>query len=229
MISSNVFRFLAVAGSLGLGALASPAQAAVFQASTPVSLLESFPGYYATAPFSLPQYSGPGRIVRVNIAFSGSASGGDYYDYFPTEGITVESYSRTWSFALVGPPNPNGPPFGDVDVTAEYQGGSIPPCLGLPGCGLFTAVAGPVAFSGSVDVSDFSDYAGSGSSAFLLVAGGLGDVAEVSATVTETMTVVPEPSTWAMMFIGLAIVGFAARSRHLAKASRHVRLTNEAV
>jgi hypothetical protein len=217
MISSNVFRSLAVAGSLGFGALAAPAQAAVFQASTTVSLSEVFPAYYATAPFSLPQYSGPGTIVRVNIAFSGSASGADYYDYLPTEGITVESYSRTWSFGLVGPPNPNGPPFGDVDVTAEYQGGSIPPCLGLPGCGLFTAVAGPAAFSGSVDVSDFSDYAGSGSNAFLLVAGGLGDLADVSATVTETITAVPEPSTWAMAFIGFAIVGFAAHSRSFAR------------
>ena len=97
MISSNIFRFLAVAGSLGLGVLPAPAQAAVFQASTTVSLLQSFPALLATAPFSLPQYSGPGTIVGVNIELSGSASGADFYDYFPDEGITVKSYSRTWS------------------------------------------------------------------------------------------------------------------------------------
>jgi hypothetical protein len=37
------------------------------------------------------------------------------------------------------------------------------------------APAGPAAFSGSVDVSDFSDYAGGESNAFLLVASNFGD------------------------------------------------------
>ena len=134
MISSNVFRFLAVAGALCLGTLPAPAQAAVFQASTTVSLATFSLSWLP--PSSLPQYSGPGTIVGVNIELSGSASGGDLYDYFPAEGITVESYSRTWSLMVVGPPNPfTGPPFLDVDVTAEYQGGSIPPCPGEPICG----------------------------------------------------------------------------------------------
>ena len=227
MISSNVFRFLAVAGALGLGTLPAPAQAAVFQASTTVSLSEPYPApYSATFLLSLPQYSGPGRIIGVNIEFSGSAAAADVYDYMPTEGITVASSSRTWSFGLVGPPNIyTGSPFLDVGVTAEYQGGSIPPCPGGPICGFpsFLIVpAGPVAFLGSVDVSNFSDYAGSGSNAFLFVASNLGDSIEGSATVTETITAVPEPSTWAMAFIGFAIVGFAAHRRRLARASRRV-------
>ncbi len=223
MISSNVFRFLAVAGALCLGTLPAPAQAAVFQASTTVSLFEPFQApYSATFLLSLPQYSGPGRIVGVNIEFTGSASAADIYDYMPAEGITVASYSRTWSFGLVGPPNIyTGSPFLDVDVTAEYQGGSIPPCPGGGGtCGFpqfLIAAAGPAAFSGSVDVADFSDYAGSGSNAFLFVASNLGDTIEGSATVTETITAVPEPSTWAMAFIGFAIVGFAAHRGRLAR------------
>ena len=227
MISSNIFRFLAVAGSLGLGTLPAPAQAAVFQASTTVSLA---PQPFAATPFSLPQYSGPGTIVGVNIELSGSASGGDLYDYFPAEGITVKSYSRTWSLMVVGPPNPNGPALLDVDVTAEYQGGSIPPCPGEPICPpFFFAPAGPAAFSGSVDVSDFSDFTGSGSNDFLLVLA-VGDPVvnaineiEGSVSVTETIhAAVPEPSTWAMAFIGFAIVGFAAHCRRLARASRRV-------
>ena len=65
MFSSSVARSLAVAGSFGLWALAAPAEAAVFQAST-ILPWEGFGGF-VFFPLSLPQYSGPGTIVGVNI------------------------------------------------------------------------------------------------------------------------------------------------------------------
>lgn len=183
-------------------------------------------GPFVLLPFSLPQYSGPGTIVGVNIALSGSQSAGDRYPYSTEFGITVEDYSRTWDFGLLGPPNPSGGLFLDVPVTAEYMGGSVPPCEPLPECGgsleYFVAGTGPTAFSESVDVSDFSDFAGSGSNAFQFLASvgstGLAGAFGGSATVTETILAVPEPSTWAMVLIGFAVVGVAARGRPLGEA-----------
>jgi len=236
MIASNIFRFLAVAGGLGLGALAAPAEAAVFQASTTIPF-RGFDGF-VIIPFSLPQYSGPGRIVGVNIALSGSASASDFYPYQRDFGITVADYSSTWGFDLIGPPNGISAPFLDVSVTAQYEGGSVPPCTPLPECGggpeYFVAGSGPNAFSGSVDVSDFSDFAGSGSNAFEFITHVSGaNVASAfygSATVTETiLAAVPEPSTWTMALIGFAIVGFAAHSRRFARPPTAPRPTNEAV
>ena len=156
---------------------------------------------------------------------SGSALASDFYPYTTDFGITVEDYSRTWDFALFGAPNPSGGSFLDVPVTAEYVGGSVPPCEPLPLCGgsleYLVAGAGPTAFSGSVDVSDFSDFAGSGSNTFQFLAAagptGLAGVFNGSATVTETITAVPEPSTCTMALIGFAIVGFAAHGRRLAR------------
>jgi hypothetical protein len=166
----------------------------------------------------------------VNIAVSGSNSATDFWFYKSEFGITVEDYSRTWQIALSGPPNPSGGSFLEVDVPAEYVGGSVPPCEPLPECGggffEFRAISGPAAFSGSVDVSDFSDFAGSGSNAFVLTvdrnpAPQPGDAVDFStldgsATVTETITAVPERSTWTMVLIGFSIVGFAAHGRRLA-------------
>ena len=167
----------------------------------------------------------------MNIAVSGSNSATDFWFYKSEFGITVEDYSRTWQIALSGPPNPSGGSFLEVDVPAEYVGGSVPPCEPLPECGggffEFPAISGPAAFSGSVDVSDFSDFAGSGSNAFVLTVdrnpapqpGGAVDFSTLdgSATVTETILAVPEPSTWTMVLIGFSIVGFAAHGRRLAR------------
>jgi PEP-CTERM motif-containing protein len=237
MISSNVFRSLAVAGALGVGALAAPAEAAVFQASATVSWVGFSP--FVFNDFSLPKYSGSGTIVGVNIGLSGSAVAADRYPYLTDSGITVDPYSGTWDFNLLGPPSPRTPgsiaSFLEVRVTAEYAGGSIPPCEPLPECGgpeYFYAFTDSTAFSGSVDVSDFSDFAGGGSNAFQLVAvvdTGLAGNFNGSATVTETILAVPEPSTWAMVLIGFAIVGFAAQSRRLARPLAARRFANEAV
>ncbi len=92
----------------------------------------------------------------------------------------------------------------------------------------FPAIAGPTAFSGSVDVSDFSDFAGNGSNVFTLVVSATrtlpldpdSSTSDGSATVTETILAVPEAPTWVMALIGFAIVGVAARSRRLARPSR---------
>lgn len=232
MISSNATRSLAAAGALGLAALSAPAEASVFQASTTIPI--AFDGPDIETPFSLPQYSGAGTIVGVNIALSGSAIGTDYYPYPADAGITVPPYSSTWFFDLAGPPDPSVS-FLNVLKTAEYPGGSVPGCADTdPAC------AGPesedfyvssdlTAFSGAADVSDFADYAGSGSNAFILAVGGYRHGLAGSATVTETiLTAVPEPSTWAMMVIGFAFVGFVARGRRVAKPLATRRSTSEA-
>ena len=75
-----------------------------------------------------------------------------------------------------------------------------------------------MSFSGSANLTDFSDFAGSGSNTFQIEETGFNDTLDGSATITETiLTSVPEPSTWAMALIGFAIVGFAAHSRRLAR------------
>jgi hypothetical protein len=69
-----------------------------------------------------------------------------------------------------------------------------------------------VSLLGSVNLTDFSDFAGSGSNDFFVTP--FGPVAtetfDASGTVTETIfTSVPEPSTWAMMLIGFSGLGYA--------------------
>jgi hypothetical protein len=227
MISSKVFQLLVGVG-LGLGALTAPAPAAVFQASTTVSLLD-YDGGLGSVDFSLPRYSGPGTIIGANIKFSGSAEGTDYYPYMLADGITVPSYSSTWEFfVLFFPPvttSPVNTSFLGVSATAKYVGGSVPPCTN---CGLgltddFYTSTSPTSFSGSANLTDFSDFAGSGSNTFQIEETGFQDNLAGSATITETiLTSVPEPSTWAMALIGFAIVGFAAHRRRLARPPRRV-------
>jgi hypothetical protein len=221
MNSSKVFRLLTLVG-LGFGALEAPTQAAVYQASSTVS----FVGYYgaAEADFLLPQYSGPGTIVGVNLQLSGSATGTDDYMYFLSDGITIAPYSATWAF----------PVFESVPdtsilvvlVKAEYAGGSVPPCTD-PLCGtigdFFTSTR-LTSFSGSANLTDLSTFAGSGSNFFeTLETGGFDTSLIGSVTLTETiLTTAPEPPTWVTALIGFAIVGFAARSRRLANRAQRV-------
>lgn len=220
MISSKVLQLLAGVG-LGLGALTAPAPAAVFQASTTVSLFNT--GGFGSIDFSLPLYSGPGTIIGANIKFSGSAEGSDSYPYDTQFGITVPSYSSTWEvFVLFFPPATTS--FLTVSATAEYVGGSVPPCTDCIGLiDNFFASTSPTSFSGSANLTDFSDFAGSGSNTFQIEETGFNDTLDGSATITETiLTSVPEPSTWAMALIGFAIVGFAAHSRRLARPPRRL-------
>jgi hypothetical protein len=72
---------------------------------------------------------------------------------------------------------------------------------------------------GSVSLTDFSDFAGSGSNDFdFIVAPGFSTESIVaSVTATETIfTSVPEPSTWGMMLAGFAALGWLARMRRMA-------------
>jgi hypothetical protein len=223
MISSKVFRLLILAG-LGFGALEAPTQAAVYQASSTVSLL----GYYGEveADFSLPQYSGPGTIIGVNLQLSGSATGTDDYMYSLSDGITIAPYSATWSFPVLLESD-LGTSLLDVFVNTEYLGGSAPPCTD-PECeggfGDFDTSTRLTPFSGSANMTDFSTFAGSGSNFFeTLEEGGFDTSLIGSVTLTETiLTTAPEPPTWAMALIGFAIMGFAARSRRLANRARRV-------
>jgi hypothetical protein len=151
MISSKVFQLLVGVG-LGLGALTAPAPAAVFQASTTVSLLD-YDGGLGSVDFSLPRYSGPGTIIGANIKFSGSAEGTDYYPYMLADGITVPSYSSTWEFFVLFFP-PATTSFLTVSATAEYVGGSVPPCTDCIGLiDNFFASTSPTSFSGSANLN----------------------------------------------------------------------------
>jgi hypothetical protein len=225
MISSKVFQLLAGVG-LGLGTLTAPTHAGVFRASTTFDVLAQGGG--GVEFFSLPQYSGPGAILGVNLALSGTAIGADFYGYILSDGIAVAPYSSTWEFFISLTPSPP-PPSLEVSVTAKYPGGSAAPCTD-PLCdgefGELDVTTSPTPFSGSANQTDFSDFKGSGSNAFDLAIqvpldGALDNRLTGSATVTETiLTSVPEPSTWAMSLIGFAIVGFVARSRRSAGRPR---------
>ncbi len=216
MISSKAFRLLTLVG-FGLGALAAPTQAAVYQASSTVSFL----GYYgaAEADFSLPQYSGPGAIIGVNLQLSGSATGTDDYMYTVSDGITIAPYSATWAFPVFLESD-FGTSLLAVFVNTEFLGGSVPPCTD-PLCGTigdFYTSTRLTSFSGSANLTDFSTFAGRGSNSFeTLEIGGFDTSLIGSVTLKETiLTTAPEPPTWVMALIGFAVVGFAARSRRLA-------------
>jgi hypothetical protein len=222
MIPSKVFRLLILAG-LGFGALPTPTQAGVYQASTTVPLFGLGGG--AEADFLLPQYSGPGTIVGVNIQLNGSATATDDYPYFLSEGITVAPYSSTLAFPLfLNEPDTS---FLVVFATAHFPGGSVPPCTD-PACEFspadFATSSDLTPFSGSANLTDFSDFVGGGSNSFeTVVFGGFDDTLIGSVTLTETIqTSVPEPSTWTMALIGFTVVGFAARSRRLASRAQCV-------
>ena len=220
MISSKVFQLLVGVG-LGLGALTAAARAGVFQASTTVSVDALYEGL---SYVSLPQYSGPGTITGVNLALSGTATGTDYYAYYLEDGITVPSYSSTWNFWLYGPQSQAASPSLVVSATAHYMGGSAAPCTD-PLCngalGYFYAFSSPTPFSGSANLTDLSDFMGSGTNSFSLEEVLPGEILNGSGTVTETiLTSVPEPSTWTMALIGFAMVGFAAHARRLASGPR---------
>jgi len=213
VISSKVFRLLALCSL----ALAAPARAGVFQYSTPVDIeLIGGPG---GVTFDMPQYSGPGTIIGVNIAASGSAVAGLDYPYGLSEGITVPPADHAWGLAVAGPPGLNG--IFNIDTVAHYAGGSVAPCTD-PNCeggiGDLVVTSDPTAFSGNANVTDLSDFAGHGTNEFEFVAGDWGGNFSYSfigsATVTETITIAaPEPSTWTMALIGFAAVGFAVHWR----------------
>jgi PEP-CTERM motif len=223
MISPKVFQFLAGVG-LGLGMLTAPTHAGVFRASTTFDLPEDA-GTGTAVSFSLPQYSGPGAILGVNLALSGSAIGDDEYAYLLTDGITVAPYSNTWTFFINAPPPLTANGLLETSVTAKYLGVSIAPCTNPLCDGVFKKVeviTNSTPFSGSANLTDLSDFKGSGSNAFDLgiqipPIGALDEGLNAgSATVTETiLTSVPEPSTWAMALVGFAVLGFAARKARL--------------
>jgi hypothetical protein len=96
--------------------------------------------------------------------------------------------------------------FGPVDIPPI-------PCDPAAGCGTIAVIdryfGAPV--SGTASLTDLSDFAGSGSNEFsLIVFPGRNQVNPfLYGTLTETITfAIPEPSTWAMMALGFAGVGF---------------------
>jgi hypothetical protein len=85
---------------LCLGGFVAPTLAGVYQASTNVSLFTEF---VPNVGFSLPKYSGPGKITGITLTLSGSAQGTEFFDFFTQDGITVAPFGETWDFLVGGP------------------------------------------------------------------------------------------------------------------------------
>jgi hypothetical protein len=201
----------------GIGGVVTPTLAGVFQASTDVSAYYDSPYF---TPFSLPKYSGPGRITGVTLTLTGSAQATIFYTLFEAAGATIAPLGSTENFVLLGPPAGSDTAVLDLSTSVNYPGVSIAPCSE---CGLgskdIDIAADPSTFLGSVNLTDFSDFAGSGSNDFgFIVAPEFSTESIVaSGTVTETIfTSVPEPSTSGMMLAGFAGLGWLARMRRMA-------------
>jgi hypothetical protein len=194
----------------------APTYAAVFQASTDVSagggIFALFTGG-GESVFSLPRYSGPGTITGITIAASGSGMAAVYFNYLEDQALMIAPFSQVWTIVVFRPVGPSGVTETlDLSTTAEYPGLSVPPNVTPPLSDEFSVEASAV-FSGSVELTNFSDFAGSGSNDFVFYVSvpGQTDIG-ASATVTETITfTTPEPSTWMMMALGFAGLGFASR------------------
>jgi hypothetical protein len=203
---------------LGVGGSVEPTLAGVYQASAGFSFFNQIT--LAGTPFSLPKYSGPGEITGVTLTLSGSADAKIFYEYFLVDGITRPPLEGAADFAVFG--LLSNTPLIDQKTSVNFPGVSIPPCpeCGCPDCvlqaGEANVTSDPVTLLGSINLTDFSDFAGSGNNDFFFTL--FSDVGAVtfdgSGTVTETIfTSVPEPSTWAMIGLGFAGLGFIGRLR----------------
>jgi PEP-CTERM motif len=210
----KIFRLPAIVG-LSLVTSLAPTCAAVFQASINV-----FAGHVGvtgggSSDFSLPRFSGPGTITGVTIAASGSGMAQVFFNYFEDQGITVAPFSLVWTIGEFGPARALGATEAlDLSTTVEYSGASVPPnANAFPSHEL--GVAASADFSGSVDLTDFSDFDGSGSNDFNFYAFVPGQTEiQASGTVTETITfTTPEASTWVMMALGFTGIGFTGWRR----------------
>jgi hypothetical protein len=131
--------------------------AGTFQASTFVS--GQTEGFGFIGNFPLPKYPGTATITGVNVSFSGYASGDTFFNYFEDDGITIAPFSEQWDIGLAVPGA--GAPL-VAPVTVEFPGVSIPPGP-YDNASEVDIKTGGAAFSGSVSLTDFSDYAGIGS------------------------------------------------------------------
>jgi hypothetical protein len=207
---------LIAALAASVAALAAPtaSKAGVFHAST------SFNGSFPPTPFGwswlalgLPKYAGPGTITDVTLTMIGDTGGSDYFPYDPESGIQVPGYTNSWQVPLFGPDNKNDltgypsvyvPP---IDIPPTDQGCPYNPQYN-PCYANTDFVSSP--FGDNQPVADLSDYAGVGSNTFHLIDMAF-DNMTLSMTLTETITTVPEPSTWTMMFLGFGLIGLLAR------------------
>jgi hypothetical protein len=196
---------------LCLGGFAAPTFAGVYQASTdvPLSILD-----FGNTSFSLPKYSGPGKITGITLTLSGSGQATKFFNFFHEVGITVAPSEETLDFLVAGPPFISGGEdlVLDVPTTVTYPGVSVPPCAECgPGPAEVDTPPISATFLGSVNLTDFSDFAGNGSNDFVFaISAGANETIDASGTVTETIfTSIPEPSTWAMMLLGFAGLGYA--------------------
>jgi len=171
----------------------------------------------------LPKYSGPGKITGLTLSFTGNTLSTIFWNYFVENGITEAPLDSTADFFVFGPPSFLETELLDVPTSVNYPGFSIPPC---PECGFgpteVNISSDLVTFLGRVNLTDFSDFAGSGSNDFVIQAnpGSPTETIDASATVTETIfTSVPEPSTWARMIAGFAGIGWLAHMRRRKLAS----------
>jgi PEP-CTERM motif len=194
---------------LGLGGFVAPTLAGVYQASADFSFTNQVSNF--GTGFSLPKYSGTGRITGVTLTLTGFAQATIFYTFFVEDGITATPLESTSDLLVFGLPSETN--LIDLKTSVNFPGVSVPPCpdCGCPDCAPqakeVNISSDLVRLLGSVNLTDFSDFAGSGSNDFFVTP--FGPVAtetfDASGTVTETIfTSVPEPSTWAMMLIGFA-------------------------
>jgi hypothetical protein len=161
------------------------------------SMLFSMPAAAAacTESFSLGSM-GPPAAASLYNAFSSKQDFNDCYNF--TLSNSADAFGLTlewdWSFAR------------DIDVTSvSLSGNGLPGTItdNTPGTFSFSnLLAGTyqLIVSGNVTTDDFSRYSD-------------GTVGYVGVMATNRSMAVPEPATYAMVALGLAIVGFTARKR----------------
>lgn len=167
--------------------------------------------------FTMPKYAG--SVTSVTLSMEGQSQMAETFAYSASIGLSVPTSPVSWDVELGGQPGFIPLMFAHVDT--YLNGITIDPCLDPETFGgdfqevvLSTDVT---SYSAVTSVSNLSDFEGHGENSFFVASYIPTDFyGYLSGTVTETMVTVPEPSTWAMMLLGCAGLGFAGYRRSLA-------------
>ena len=162
------------------------------------SMLSSMPAAAAcTESFNLGSMGPPSATYLYN-AFDQQQQFNDCYNFTLNNSADAFGLTLEWDWTFAN----------DIDVTSvSLSGGGLAGAVGADAPGQFsfnTLLAGTyqLIVSGTVTASDFARFDG----------GSVGYVG-VLATSRSIAAPVPEPETYAMLALGLAIVGFTAKKR----------------